>query len=358
MTPVVAARRLAVWTGGYSGSRLSTASPAPSAASGGCLPTRSAPLPVPRAWCPGGGAATCIAAQRRPPLWLDVAAVIPTCSPTSAVRSAAASWSPDERHFHPCGPRGHAGRPAARAGRGSRAGRDDGDLFTTRRASGSWRGCWSTPTAGCARKGSPGTSTCSRTTRTPRATPTAAMRTTWFPVRGSRDASSALEPPRPAPDGIRPRPTARADAIIPTQLAAQHVRRSQRPLDRRDRAHASASWGQRDGVVLTLRASPVVTSADDRGRVAAPMASCTTGRCADPRISARSARPHRTQRVALGHRAHAAIGAAEHGNFHLRNACAGQRPPPASGASAAISANRPPGRAAGHRPMTPARVPL
>ena len=50
---------------------------------------------------------------------------------------------------------------------------------TTRRGSGSWRVCSSTPTGGCARRASPATSTCSRTTPTRRATPTAATRTTW-----------------------------------------------------------------------------------------------------------------------------------------------------------------------------------
>src|ERR1035441_9637018 len=49
MTPVVEARSLDVWTGGYSGSRLSTASPALSGGSGGCRPTRW------RATCSGGG---------------------------------------------------------------------------------------------------------------------------------------------------------------------------------------------------------------------------------------------------------------------------------------------------------------
>src|SRR6266851_1061102 len=55
------------------------------------------------------------------------------------------------------------------------------DLWcTTRPGSGSSKGCWWTPTGGCARRASPGTSTCSRTTPTRPATPTAATRTTWW----------------------------------------------------------------------------------------------------------------------------------------------------------------------------------
>ena len=49
---------------------------------------------------------------------------------------------------------------------------------TTRPASGSSRACWSTPSGGCTRRASPATSTCSRTTPTRPATPTAATRTT------------------------------------------------------------------------------------------------------------------------------------------------------------------------------------
>ena len=66
VTPVVRARRLVVWTGGYSGSRLSTASPVPSAGSGGCL-RRGRALPVPAGGVLGAEQQR-LPAQRRPPL--------------------------------------------------------------------------------------------------------------------------------------------------------------------------------------------------------------------------------------------------------------------------------------------------
>ena len=136
---VHARRRLSGWTGASSGSRTSTASPAPSGGSAACRPTRS-PDTCSVASCTGDARRTCSSRTGR------------ACTSTSVpIRSTR--------------------RRSATSSRRS--------WRTTRRGSASSRRCSARPRCGCTRRASPGRSTCSRTTRTRRATATAVTRTTW-----------------------------------------------------------------------------------------------------------------------------------------------------------------------------------
>ncbi len=103
------------------------------------LARRGGPLPVPQGRLAGGAAATSSCATARGST--STSAATRSTQPPSATTSS--TWSP-----------------------------------TTRRGSGSSRGCSSTPSGGSTRRASPATSTCSRTTPTRPATPTAATRTT------------------------------------------------------------------------------------------------------------------------------------------------------------------------------------
>src|SRR5262249_53542497 len=133
------------WTDGSSDSRTSTASPARSAGSDGCRRTRW-PGTCSGGSCRGDAAATSSCATAPGSTWTWAA--IPSTRPRSATTSS--TW-----------------------------------WCTTRPASGSWRACSWTPTGGGPKRASPAISTCSRTTPTPRATPTAATRTTWSAGTGS-----------------------------------------------------------------------------------------------------------------------------------------------------------------------------
>ena len=136
-------------SGGFTGSRPSSVSPAPSTASGDSRPTRW-PATCSAGSCRGGGRPTSSCATARAST--STSARTRSTPPRSATRSP--SWSP-----------------------------------TTRRGSGSSRTCCSTPSAAWPTRASAATSSCSRTTPTPRATPTAATRTTSSAVRGSSPAS-------------------------------------------------------------------------------------------------------------------------------------------------------------------------
>ena len=136
-------------SGGSSVSRPSSGSRAPSTVSGACPRTRWRAT-CSAGSCPGAGRRTCSCATAPGSTWTWAAT--PSTPPRSATR-----WTSSWR--------------------------------TTRPASGSSKTSWSTPSGGWSTRASAATSTCSRTTPTPRATPTAATRTTSSPGPGSSPGS-------------------------------------------------------------------------------------------------------------------------------------------------------------------------
>ena len=119
---------------------------------------------------------------------------------------------------------------------------------TTRRASGSSRRCSARPRSGCTRRASPATSTCSRTTPTRPATPTAATRTTWWRRHGEfarhgRRADPVLRDP--------------ADLLRRRQGAARPARRAVLHLPAR-RAHLGGRLQS-----ATTRSRPIINTRDE-----------------------------------------------------------------------------------------------